>query len=173
MKILADGDSLESELRNLLCRRSLGEAARAADSGLAPRFCLIVVAAKKLRLPGAEFVLVAAGPDAADDKIVELAESGDLAVTRDIPLAERLVEKGVSVLNDRGEVYSRENVHERRSIRDRAAELRALGLAPQSPRTKSWGDRELKLFADAFDRELTRLLLSTVGGGGGPGGRRK
>jgi len=160
MQILADGDSLEPELRDLLSRRSLGEAARAAESGKEPRFSLIVVAAKKLRLRGAQFVLVAAGPDAADDKIVELAVSGDLAVTRDIPLAERLVEKGIQVLNDRGEVYSRENVHERRSIRDRAAELRDLGLAPQSPRTKSWGERELKLFADAFDRELTRLLAA-------------
>ena len=161
MQILADGDSLEPELRDLLSRRSLGEAARAAESGSEPRFSLIVVAAKKLRLRGAQFVLVAAGPDAADDKIVELAVNGDLAVTRDIPLAERLVEKGIQVLNDRGEVYSRENVHERRSIRDRAAELRDLGLAPQSPRTKSWGERELKLFADAFDRELTRLLAAT------------
>jgi uncharacterized protein len=160
MQILADGDSLEPELRDLLSRRSLGEVARAAEEGREPRFCLIVVAAKKLRLRGAQFVLVAAGPDAADDKIVELAVSGDLAVTRDIPLAERLVEKGIRVLNDRGEVYSQENVHERRSIRDRAAELRDLGLAPQSPKTKSWGERELKLFADAFDRELTRLLAA-------------
>lgn len=158
MRILADGDSLEAELRELLCRRARGEAAKAAAAGTAPRFGLLVVAARPLRLAGAELLLVEAGPDAADDRIVELAEEGDLAVTRDIPLAERLVEKGVVVLNDRGDVYSRENVRERRSLRDRAAELRALGLAPESPRARSWGEKERKRFADTFDRELTRLL---------------
>ena len=44
---------------------------------------------------------------AADDRIVELAEPGDLVITRDIPLAHRLVEANISVLDDRGRLYTR------------------------------------------------------------------
>jgi uncharacterized protein YaiI (UPF0178 family) len=159
MRILADGDSLQAEIRSLIWRRAEGEARRAAAQGGAPRFGLVFVAARKLPLPaGAELILVEGGPDAADTRIVELALPGDIAITRDLPLAERLAELGVLVLNDRGDVFTRENVSERRSLRDRAAELRALGLAPESARGRTWGQRELKAFADAFDRELSRSL---------------
>lgn len=164
MRIYADGDSLQAELRVLLSRRAAAERSRAAARDEEPRFSLLFVAARKLPTAGgAELLLVEGGPDAADGKMLELALPGDLAVTRDLPLAERLAEKGVSVLNDRGETFTTENVRERRSLRDRAAELRALGLAPESPRARSWGQKEFKAFADAFDRELTRLLKGGTG----------
>jgi uncharacterized protein len=156
----ADGDSLQAELRRLLCRRASAEARRAADEGGSARFRAIFVAARMPPLdlgPGVEAETVEGGPERADDRIVERAEAGDLAVTRDLPLAERLAEKGLRVLNDRGEVFTADNARERRSLRDRAVELRALGLAPESPRRSAWGPRELKAFADALDRELARI----------------
>jgi hypothetical protein len=106
---------------------------------------------------GVEAETVEGGPDRADDRIVERSIAGELAVTRDLPLAERLADKGLRVLNDRGEVFTAGDARERRSLRDRAAELRALGLAPESPRRSSWGPRELKAFADALDREIARI----------------
>jgi uncharacterized protein YaiI (UPF0178 family) len=162
MKVLADADSLQPEIRALLARRHAQAAAR--SGGVDAPFGLFFVAARRLPLPGgAELLLVDSGPDAADDRLVELAEAGDLAVTRDLPLAERLAMKGVIVINDRGAVFTEANVMERRSLRDSAAGLRALGLAPESPRGRTWGPRELKGFADAFDRELTRLLRAAGG----------
>jgi len=159
VKILADGDSLQAEIRTLLARRSASERDRASASGGAARFSLVFVAARPIPLPaGTELVLVPEGPQAADDRIAGMAALGDIAVTRDLPLAERLAAKGVTVLNDRGDVFTAENARERRSARDRAEELRALGLAPESPRGRTWGQRELKAFADAFDRELTKAL---------------
>jgi uncharacterized protein YaiI (UPF0178 family) len=165
----ADGDSLQADIRRLLCRRAALEAKAAVEAGRPSRYRVVFVAAvmPPLQLgPGveAETVKAAAGvgararvPEgAADDRIAERAQPGDLAVTRDLPLAERLAEKGLRVLNDRGEVFTADTARERRSIRDRAAELRALGLAPESPRRSSWGPRELKAFADALDRELTK-----------------
>jgi uncharacterized protein YaiI (UPF0178 family) len=124
-------------------------------------FRTVFVSARRIPLPkapGLEKLIVVPGPDAADDRIVESASAGDIAVTRDLPLAERLVDKGLVVLNDRGDVFTSENVRERRSLRDRAAELRAAGIAPGSDRRRSWGAHEMKKFADAFDRELTRAL---------------
>ncbi|HOX31309.1 MAG TPA: DUF188 domain-containing protein [Spirochaetales bacterium] len=161
MTIWADGDSLQAELRGLLCRRSKAEAAAAAREGRDARYKVVFVAARAPSLergPGVELLLVEGGPGAADDRIAALARPGDLAVTRDTPLQERLAALGLAVLNDRGEVLDEGAARERRSARDRAAELRALGLAPESPRRRSWGARELKAFADAFDRELSRAL---------------
>lgn len=159
MRLWADGDSLQAEIRALLTRRLASEAEKARLEGREARFSLCFVAAKALRIEApAEFVLVEGGPDAADGFILDHAQAGDLGVTRDLPLAERLAEKGVLVLNDRGEVFTVENARERRSLRDRAAELRSLGLAPESPRGRTWGQKELKAFADTLDRVLTKAL---------------
>lgn len=176
MTIWADGDSLQAEIRGLICRRANNEARAAAAGGRDARYRAVFVAAVMPPLelgPGVETRLAlpedasagdyanegkkAKAPEgAADDLIAEFASPGDLAVTRDLPLVERLGEKGLRVLNDRGEVFTAENARERRSLRDRAEELRALGLAPPSPRGRSWGSREFKAFADALDRELAR-----------------
>ncbi len=159
MTIWADADSLQSELRGLLEKRVLREASREAG----PRFRLVHVASRRLAVPrGVEFILVDAGPDAADAFIESEAKPGDLAVTRDIPLAERLALKGIVVLNDRGESYSYDTARERRSLRDEAQRLRALGLAPESPKRRIWGAKELKAFADAFDRELQKCLRAAA-----------
>jgi uncharacterized protein len=157
--IWADADSLQADIRRVVRGRAEREARLAAASGRPPRFEAVFVASRMPPIeacPGVAIETVDAGPQAADDRMVEASSRGDLAVTRDLPLAERLAEKGLRVLNDRGEVFTAENARERRSLRDRAADLRALGLAPESPRRSAWGKRELKAFADALDRELSR-----------------
>jgi hypothetical protein len=196
--IWADGDSLQAELRRLICRRANREAADAKAAGRPDRFRAVFVAARmppldlgsgveaidvslqregtvaseggSLRVreadrpressipsEGASLRVAEGRRPSADDLMVASAEPGDLAVTRDLPLAERLAEKGLRVLNDRGDVFTADNARERRSLRDRAVELRGLGLAPESPRRSSWGPRELKAFADALDKELARI----------------
>jgi uncharacterized protein len=101
-------------------------------------------------------VRVEGGPDRADHYIAEKAERGDLAITADIPLAARLVEKGVLVLDPRGEEYSEENVGERLAVRDFMDGLRGAGVETSGPRPYSAKDRQA--FAAALDRVLTRRL---------------
>lgn len=159
MTIWADADSLPEDVRRLICRRARREAESAADAAQPARFAAVFIAARMPSLElgeGVEAETVPEGPGAADDRIAERARAGDLAVTRDLPLAERLALAGLRVLNDRGDLFTAENASERRSLRDRAAELRALGLAPESPRKSSRGPREMKAFADALDRELAK-----------------
>jgi uncharacterized protein YaiI (UPF0178 family) len=93
---------------------------------------------------------------AADNRIVALASSGDLVITRDIPLASRLVEAAIMVMDDRGRVYTRENIRERLSLRDFMVGLAENGLGKD--RIASYGKRELKAFADSFDRVLAQLV---------------
>lgn len=101
-------------------------------------------------------VRVQGGPDVADRHIAEHASEGDLAVTADIPLAAALVEKGVIVIDPRGEEYSEENVRERLSIRDFMESLRSDGVDTGGP--KPFGERDKRAFAAAFDRVLTATL---------------
>ena len=98
------------------------------------------------------------GEGEADNRIVTLAKKGDLVLTRDLPLAERLVDAGVTVMDDRGRVFSYENIRQLRSIRDFAVSLAENGLGAE--RTSSYGRNELNALANSLDRELTRLLTS-------------
>ena len=104
---------------------------------------------------GIENVLVEHGSGDVDDYIAAHATPGDLVFTHDIPLAARVVEKGAVAIDDRGNIYNEENIRERLSIRDAMMELREAGVTPAGG--NSLGEREDRLFAGAFDRELTKL----------------
>jgi uncharacterized protein len=103
---------------------------------------------------GVEEVVVSQGADAADRYIEEHVAPQDVVVTRDLPFAERLTKSGIAVLNDSGEVYTTENIAERRSIRDFMYELRASGVHGERGGTR--GKRETQAFANALDRELAK-----------------
>lgn len=106
--------------------------------------------------PHVSTILVAHGPDVADGHIVDSAFEGDVAITADIPLAAALVEKGVQVLDHRGEEYTAENVRERLSVRDFMDSLRGTGVETGGP--KAYSAKDKRAFADALDRTLTASL---------------
>ena len=147
MKILVDADSCPRDVRALILRSSR-------------RTKIPVVFAANHPIPGINgqnviMEVCPGGEGSVDNRIVELAIPGDLAVTRDIPLAERLVEAKICVLDDRGRVYSKENIRYCRSLRDFSIGLAENGMG--SERTALYGKKELKAFADSFDRELVKL----------------
>jgi len=106
-----------------------------------------------------EMVLVEATEGAADRALVLRARPGDLALTRDIPLAADLVEARVAVLNDRGALYTAENIRERLSVRNFMAGLNAVGLKPES--TARYGKKEWDEFVRTFDREFMKLVRAS------------
>ena len=74
---------------------------------------VFVVANAPLRVPVEvliELVVVRGGFDAADDWIAERAGPGDIAVTADIPLAGRCLERGARVLGPKGNVFTEETI---------------------------------------------------------------
>jgi uncharacterized protein YaiI (UPF0178 family) len=148
MKILVDADSCPRPARELILRA-------------AARSSLTAIFAANRPIPGiadsgAVMEICPAGEGAADDRIVELARDGDLVITRDIPLASRLVDAAIPVIDDRGQAFTRENIREKLSIRDFRIGLADSGFAMD--RTAVYGKRELKKFADALDRILVRLM---------------
>ncbi|MDR2150786.1 MAG: DUF188 domain-containing protein [Spirochaetaceae bacterium] len=148
MKILIDADSCPALTRKAIIRAS-------KRTGITAIFA----ANRLLTDINGETVLMELCSEregAADDRIVALACSGDLAITRDVPLANRLVKAGITTLDDRGRLYTPENIQEYLSIRNFMLELAENGLG--APRSAHYGQRELKAFADSFDRVLSRLM---------------
>ena len=147
MKIWIDADAAPNDVKEIVFRAS----ARLELE-------TVVVANQRLYTPAnnplVKAVIVSGGPDVADQHIIDRAERGDLAITADIPLAAALVEKGVLVLDPRGERYSEANVRERLSTRDFMDSLRSSGVETGGP--KPYGQQDKQNFANALDRLLTR-----------------
>lgn len=106
--------------------------------------------------PLIHMAVVEKGENSADDYLVNIAHAGALAITRDIPLAARLAQKGLVVLDDRGSVYTAHTVRERLSIRNILTTMREYGVYDQ--KIKPLGARDIHAFANALDRELTRIM---------------
>ena len=100
-------------------------------------------------------IVVPSGPDAADDYLVEHAEPGELVICSDIPLADRLVKKGVAALDPRGKEFDASNMGERLAVRNLFTDLREQGHMGGGQ--GAYGEREKQAFANALDRILTRL----------------
>lgn len=103
-----------------------------------------------------EKVITSADEQSADRYIIENIGDKDIVITRDIPLADELVDKGIIVLNDRGTIYTKDNIKERLSIRNYMQEARELGLAFES--TSRFDAKDVQKFSNAFDKVLTSKL---------------
>jgi len=150
MKILVDADSCPREAREL----TLNTARRRG---------LQAIFAANRPIPGIggeniSMEICPPGDNAADNRIVELAEPGDLAISRDLALVKRLLEKNVAVIDDRGRVFSRDNINELLSLRNFMVGLAENGLGVE--RTPNYGKKERKTFADSLDRQLVKLKSS-------------
>lgn len=149
MRIYVDADGFPGALKDILIR-----------SVLRAQVPLVFVANKPIRHDTSELIsslIVPGGPDIADDRIAELAAPGDLVVTADIPLADRVVAKGASALNPRGQLYSEENIKDRLAMRDLLAELRDGGLLKGGP--PPFSRKDCRAFIDQLDRFLVKAQI--------------
>ncbi|MDH4318448.1 MAG: YaiI/YqxD family protein [Desulfobulbaceae bacterium] len=145
MNIWIDGDACPKQIKEILFR--------AAERLGIP---LTFVSNKLLRIPPSNYIktiVVSAGFDVADNKIVKLMQPGDLVITADIPLAAEVIGKEGHALNPRGEFYSKESIGERLAMRNFMADLRDTGVVTGGPAALS--PRDVQKFANRLDRFLT------------------
>ncbi|MDQ0303174.1 uncharacterized protein YaiI (UPF0178 family) [Ancylobacter polymorphus] len=102
-----------------------------------------------------ERVIVAAGPDVADDWIVERVEEGDLVITADVPLAARVVAKGAEAIGPTGKPFTAASIGMQLATRNLMADLREAGEITRGPRPFSPRDRSE--FLQALERSVQRL----------------
>jgi len=146
MKIWVDADACPNVVKQILFR-------------VAGRLHiqLTLVANKLLHCPPSPYikaVQVPGGFDVADDKIVEMVQYGDLAITADIPLAAEVIQRGGHALNPRGELYTKDSIQERLTMRNFMEDLRASGVETGGPTTLNQKDRQI--FANQLDKFLAR-----------------
>jgi uncharacterized protein YaiI (UPF0178 family) len=148
--IWVDADSIPVPARRIVIRFSLRRAVPAK-----------FVANRQLPLGAksadVQMIVTEATEGSADDYIAEHAAETDIAITRDVPLAARLVEKNVTVCGDRGRLYTKDNIREYLSIRNFSKDMAMLGIGPA--RVSAYGAKDLEKFANCLDRELTRLSM--------------
>ena len=146
MKIWVDADACPVVIREILFRA-------AERTGVK----VTMVANQPVRVPASrlvEFVQVSPGFDVADNEIVNRAESGDLVITADIPLAAEVMGNGAHALSPRGELHSTDTIGQRLNMRDFMDTLRASGIHTGGPPVLNKSDRQS--FANHLDKMLTR-----------------
>ena len=105
-----------------------------------------------------EYVIVDQGADEADHEIVERCQSGDLVITADIPLADRVIAKGAHAIDHRGELYSTENIKQYLAIRNLMESIRESGEMTKGP--KAFGSKDAHAFANQFNAFLAKHYRS-------------
>lgn len=77
--------------------------------------------------PAVHRVVVAEGPDAADDWIAGRIGKGDIAVTADIPLASRCLKAGAQAIGPTGKPFTDAGIGMALAMRDLSQHLRETG----------------------------------------------
>ena len=119
----------------------------------------IVVSNKKVSIgksPFISYLIVDAGADEADHKIVEMVEEGDLVITADIPLADRVISKDAHAIDHRGELYSVDNIKQYLAMRDLMEKIRESGEVTRGP--KPFGQKDAHEFANQLNAFLAKHI---------------
>ena len=104
------------------------------------------------------YIIVDAGADEADNKIVEMLEEGDLVITADIPLADRVITKKAHAIDHRGELYTRDNIKQYLAMRDLMDKIRESGEITKGP--KAFGSKDAHNFANQLNSFLAKHYKS-------------
>ncbi len=148
MRLWVDADACPNVIKNILFR--------AAERVEIP---CILVANQAISIPPSKWIerrVVSSGFDVADNYIVDNINPQDLVVTADIPLAADVIDKGGLAINPRGELYTKENIKQRLSMRDFMEQMRSSGLQTDGP--ASFNQQDRMAFANTLDKLLAKKL---------------
>lgn len=119
----------------------------------------VVVSNKKVDIGKSKYisyVIVEAGADEADHKIVEMLQKGDLVITADIPLADRVINKEAHAIDHRGELYSVDNIKQYLAMRNLMDKIRESGEITKGP--KPYTQKDAQGFANQLNAFLTKHI---------------
>ena len=146
MRLFIDGDAFPNLLKPILLRAI-------ERLGLES----IVVANKKINIGKSKnitYKIVKLGADEADNHIVEMVQEGDLVITADIPLADRVIDKNAHAIDHRGELYSRDNIKQYLAMRDLMQAIRDSGEMTKGP--SAFDKKDAQKFANQLNSFLAK-----------------
>ncbi len=112
----------------------------------------IVVANKKINISKSKnilYIIVEVGADEADNYIVDAIKEGDLVITADIPLANRVIDKNAHAIDHRGELYTEDNIKQYLAMRDFMQAIRDSGEITKGP--APFGKKDAHEFANQLN----------------------
>ena len=118
-----------------------------------------VIANKKIHIGASshiDYLIVNQGADEADHHIAALCEVGDLVITADIPLADRIISKNGHAIDHRGELYSVDNIKQYLAMRNLMESIRESGEMTKGP--KAFGTKDAHAFANQLNAFLDKHL---------------
>ena len=146
MTLYVDGDAFPNLLKPILLR-----------SIERLELTTFVVANKRIDIGKSTFVtyvIVEQGADEADHRIVEMVQAGDLVITADIPLADRVIAKSAHAIDHRGELYSVDNIKQYLAMRNLMESIRESGEMTKGP--KPFSSKDAHLFANQLNAFLAK-----------------
>jgi uncharacterized protein YaiI (UPF0178 family) len=146
MRIFVDGDAFVNLLKPIIFRSI-------------ERLCIetFVVSNKHITIGKSKlisYIIVEQGADEADNHIVELVKEGDLVITADIPLADRVIAKDAHAIDHRGELYSVDNIKQYLAMRNLMEKIREGGEMTRGP--KPFDQKDAHQFANQLHKFLTK-----------------
>jgi uncharacterized protein len=130
------------------------EVYRVADRYAVPVFVVSNSWIRVPRDPRITLVAVSAGPDAADDWIAERAGTGDVVITADIPLADRVLKAGAQAIHPAGRPFTSDSIGAALASRSIGEHLRSMGELTGGPKPFAPADRSR--FLQALDAAVVR-----------------
>ena len=146
IRIFIDGDALPNLLKPILLR-----------SIERLKLETFVVSNKAITIGKSKFVtyvIVEQGADEADNHIIELVKEGELVITADIPLADRVISKNAHAIDHRGELYSVDNIKQYLAMRNLMETIRDSGETTKGP--KPFEQKDAHQFANQLHKFLTK-----------------
>ena len=120
--------------------------------------CVIICdTAHTIEREGAETIVVEKGADSVDFKIVNLLESGDIAVTQDYALAAMCLSRNAAVINQNGLEYTSLNIDGLLFSRFMSKKIRAAGGRLKGPPKRD------KRMNEIFSEKLEEMIKSKLG----------
>jgi hypothetical protein len=147
MRILVDADAFPNALKEVLLR-----------SVKKHQIPTTFIANKPIGVPNISFIqmhIVPQGVDEADHFIALECQEGDLVITADIPLADRVIAKEALALDPRGTIYDKENIKSILAMRNLMQELRDSGQITGGP--SGINAKTIRNFADSLQKLLNKL----------------
>ena len=123
---------------------------------------VFVVSNSFIQIPASPLIerrIVDAGPDVADDWIAEQTQPGDICVTNDIPLADRVLKAGAAAIAPNGRTFTVDSIGQALAQRSIMEHIRSTGEITGGPKPFAGADRSrfLQALDEAVHRERRRL----------------
>lgn len=104
------------------------------------------------------YIMVDSGTDEADHRIVEMVKEGDLVITADIPLADRVITKKAYAIDHRGGIFTVDNIKHYLAMRDLMQGIRDSGEVIKGP--APFSQKNAREFANQLNKILTKQKVN-------------